>query len=68
MRPVHPAASGVIVPAMSEEAISLSRFGRCDVELNNSGVIEVGPIETIDVERVFPALTGPSLLSARAGT
>ena len=32
--------------------VALSRFGRCDVVLNNAGVIEVGNIETIDVERV----------------
>lgn len=32
--------------------VALSRFGRCDVVLNNAGVIAVGEIETIDVERV----------------
>jgi len=41
-------------PALPAELlrVALSRFGRCDVVLNNAGVIEVGPIETIDVERV----------------
>jgi NADP-dependent 3-hydroxy acid dehydrogenase YdfG len=27
-------------------------FGGCDICLNNGGILEVGPIETIDVERV----------------
>lgn len=31
---------------------ALDAFGRCDVCFNNGGIIEVGPIETIDVERV----------------
>jgi NADP-dependent 3-hydroxy acid dehydrogenase YdfG len=32
--------------------VALERFGRCDIFLNNAGVIEVGKIETIDIERV----------------
>ncbi len=41
-------------PALPAELlrVALSRFGRCDVVLNNAGIIEVGPIETIDIERV----------------
>ena len=31
---------------------ALSTFGRCDVCFNNAGVIEVGPIESIDIDRV----------------
>jgi NADP-dependent 3-hydroxy acid dehydrogenase YdfG len=40
--------------AISEKLLStaLDMFGRCDVCFNNGGMIEVGPIETIDVERV----------------
>lgn len=31
---------------------TIDRFGRCDVCFNNGGLLEVGPIETIDIERV----------------
>lgn len=31
---------------------ALEKFGRCDVCLNNAGFLEVGKIETIDIERV----------------
>jgi len=31
---------------------AIENFGRCDICLNNGGILEVGPIETIDVERV----------------
>jgi NADP-dependent 3-hydroxy acid dehydrogenase YdfG len=33
-------------------ATALDKFGRCDVCFNNGGFLEVGPIETIDIERV----------------
>jgi len=33
-------------------ATALERFGRCDVVINNAGSIEVGPIESIDVDKV----------------
>jgi hypothetical protein len=33
-------------------ATALERFGRCDVVVNNAGSIEVGPIESIDVDKV----------------
>lgn len=32
--------------------LALSSFWRCDVVLNNAGIIEVGPIGTIDIDRV----------------
>ncbi len=31
---------------------AIDRFGRCDVCFNNGGMIEVGPVDTIDIERV----------------
>ncbi len=31
---------------------ALRAFGRCDIVFNNAGVIEAGPIESIDVDRV----------------
>jgi NADP-dependent 3-hydroxy acid dehydrogenase YdfG len=31
---------------------AIENFGRCDICLNNAGILQVGPIETIDVERV----------------
>ena len=33
-------------------ATALERFGRCDVVINNAGSIEVGPIESIDIDKV----------------
>ena len=32
--------------------LALERFGRCDVLVNNAGTIEVGPIASIDIDRV----------------
>lgn len=31
---------------------ALDTYGRCDVAVNNAGTIEVGPVESIDIERV----------------
>jgi len=31
---------------------AIEKFGRCDMCFNNAGLLEVGPIETIDIERV----------------
>lgn len=31
---------------------ALQRFGHCDICLNNGGLLETGPIETIDIDRV----------------
>ena len=31
---------------------AVGAFGRCDVVLNNAGTIEVGPIQTIDIDKV----------------
>jgi NADP-dependent 3-hydroxy acid dehydrogenase YdfG len=33
-------------------SVAMEKFGRCDVCFNNAGIIEAGPIETIDIERV----------------
>jgi NADP-dependent 3-hydroxy acid dehydrogenase YdfG len=33
-------------------ATALERFGRCDVVINNAGMIEVGPIESIDIDKM----------------
>lgn len=33
-------------------ATALERYGRCDVVVNNAGSIEVGPIESIDIDGV----------------
>lgn len=30
---------------------ALEHFGRCDVVMNNAGLIEVGPVDSIDIER-----------------
>jgi len=32
--------------------LSLETFGRCDVLFNNAGILETGPIETIDIEKI----------------
>ncbi|UCH46459.1 MAG: SDR family oxidoreductase [Betaproteobacteria bacterium] len=32
--------------------LALSTYGQCDVVLNNAGLIEVGPIESIDIDKV----------------
>lgn len=32
--------------------VAIEKFGRCDMCFNNAGILEVGPIETIDIERV----------------
>lgn len=29
-----------------------SMFGRCDVVLNNAGIIEVGPIDSVDIDKI----------------
>ena len=31
---------------------ALEKFGRCDMCFNNAGILEVGPIESIEIERV----------------
>ena len=31
---------------------AIEKFGRCDMCLNNAGILEVGPIESIDIDRV----------------
>jgi NADP-dependent 3-hydroxy acid dehydrogenase YdfG len=32
--------------------LALSTYGRCDIVLNNAGIIEVAPIESIDIEKM----------------
>ncbi len=32
--------------------VAMRAFGRCDIVLNNAGTIEVGPIPTIDIDKV----------------
>lgn len=32
--------------------LALSTYGRCDVIVNNAGVIEVGPIASVDIEKI----------------
>jgi NADP-dependent 3-hydroxy acid dehydrogenase YdfG len=41
-------------PALPEKLLetALSTFGRCDVILNNAGMIESGPIEAINIDKV----------------
>ena len=31
---------------------AVDSFGRCDVVVNNAGLIEVGPVESVDIERI----------------
>lgn len=33
-------------------SMAIEKFGRCDLCFNNAGFLEVGPIETIDIDRV----------------
>lgn len=41
-------------PALPQKLLetALSTFGRCDVVLNNAGMIESGPIESINIDKV----------------
>lgn len=32
--------------------LAISTFGRCDIVLNNAGIIEVGPVESINIDKV----------------
>lgn len=50
----------VVVPGDLQDVVlprdmlstAIEKFGRCDLCFNNAGLLEVGPIETIDIERV----------------
>ena len=33
-------------------AAAIGRFGRCEMCFNNAGFLEVGPVETVDVDRI----------------
>lgn len=41
-------------PALPQRLLDLafSTYGRCDVIVNNAGIIEVGPIASVDVEKI----------------
>ena len=47
-------AADITDPATAQRLLdtALSEFGRCDVLFNNAGMIEVGPIDDIDLDRV----------------
>lgn len=32
--------------------LAMSTYGRCDIVLNNAGIIEVGPVQSIDIDKV----------------
>ncbi len=39
-----------LAPALVQRA--LARFGRCDVVMNNAGTLAVGPVESLDIDKV----------------
>lgn len=41
-------------PALPQRLLdlALSTYGRCDVMVNNAGIIEVGPIASVDIEKI----------------
>lgn len=53
-------SSVAVIPGDLEDAslpqallsAAIERFGRCDMCLNNAGILEVGPIQSIDIDRV----------------
>jgi NADP-dependent 3-hydroxy acid dehydrogenase YdfG len=47
-------AGDITDPTLPERLLdlALSSYGRCDIVLNNAGMIEVGSIESIDIDRV----------------
>lgn len=49
-----PVAGDMLSPDLPQRLVAeaLGAFGRCDVVLNNAGIMEVGSVEHIDVERV----------------
>lgn len=32
--------------------LALDRYGRCDIAVNNAGTIEVGPVDTLDIDKM----------------
>ena len=44
----------IIDPALPKRLLdtALKTYGRCDVLFNNAGLLETGPVDTIDIERV----------------
>jgi NADP-dependent 3-hydroxy acid dehydrogenase YdfG len=51
---------------LCECGVALERFGRCDVVINNAGAIEVGPIESIDIDKVCSMVRGEHQVQARS--
>jgi NADP-dependent 3-hydroxy acid dehydrogenase YdfG len=47
-------AGDVTEPALPEKLLNLalSTYGRCDVVLNNAGIIEVGSIESVNIDKI----------------
>jgi len=47
-------AEDITEPSLPQRLIDMAveTFGRCDVVFNNAGILETGPIETIDIEKV----------------
>ena len=47
-------AGDITSPSLPGELLemALKTYGRCDVVMNNAGIIETGPIATIDIEKV----------------
>ncbi len=47
-------AADIADPAVPAQLLStaLQHFGRCDLCINNAGILETGPIPTIDIDRV----------------
>jgi NADP-dependent 3-hydroxy acid dehydrogenase YdfG len=47
-------AGDITTPSMPQNLLdtALRSFGRCDIVLNNAGIIETGPVETIDIEKM----------------
>ena len=53
-------SSVAVIPGDLEDAslpqallsAAIEKFGRCDMCLNNAGILEVGPIQSIDIDRV----------------
>jgi NADP-dependent 3-hydroxy acid dehydrogenase YdfG len=47
-------AGDILDPTLPQRLLdtALKTYGRCDVLFNNAGLLETGPVDTIDIERV----------------
>lgn len=47
-------AGDITDPRLPQRLVDLAveRFGRCDALINNAGILEIGPIDSIDLDRV----------------